>query len=718
MEWIKKEKDNEMVKQLVKRFELDPLAASIFVRRGITQASDIFYYIQNNPRFLYSPFEFSEMGEAVDRIFMAIDEHEKVQICGDRDVDGITATTILTKALKKWGCEVSWSVPEGDDDYGLSPSALERFAEEGVTLLITVDCGISNAKEIDYANSLGMDVIVTDHHNPPENLPNALALLNPKLENSGYPYEHICGCAVAFKLVTALTMAKAPFYNRNFTLLDVREEAGTYEISAIRVRNLVEIDRIVETLVPGTFSLENSRLRRFLIGQELLVFEEKIQRPLLQACFGKGSEIFVTDMAPIIWEKYPALSGKSLFLLKEKSTLGRYQDSELQEIDIFFNLYLTYTLDSNPSIYQTIFEYIDFVALGTIADLMPLKNENRLFLKLGMEKINQNNLPSRYQMPPLSPPLYQLFFLKNLLTKPLSAIDIAWQITPLINATGRMGVPAKAIRFFLEEELPSAVLNDRAKEINDLNEERKKRASLAWDRFLPLAKRSYDSFEGKFLIIAGKEIDRGIAGNLANRLTDYFQVPVMVVAFLEGKKVGSLRSVGGLNVKKLLEDFARYFNDFGGHDYAAGFSMNEENWKPFLEEFSMKVNRLDTFNSPQASLSIDAQLPPDYMNPDLIKTVDLFAPYGEQNPPLNFQIDGATIEAVELMGKNSSDHVRLSLRIGSFQWVALFWNAASRVGIDFDAGDQVDCVFQFHRNYFRSQVSIQLIVQDMRRRVE
>jgi single-stranded-DNA-specific exonuclease len=222
MIWDKKDVPGELVKDLAARYGCDLLTASILARRGVTSGEEIRYFLEDDPLFLRNPFELPGMEDAVDRILAAKEEGEKVLVFGDRDVDGITGTALLTGRLREMGLDVEWRIPVGDEAYGLSRSAVEDFAAQAGGLIITVDCGISCAAEIAFAGELGIDVIVTDHHNPPETLPEALTIVNPKLANSEesgpvYPFRDLSGCAVAYKLLSALRFAqKSDLYGHSF----------------------------------------------------------------------------------------------------------------------------------------------------------------------------------------------------------------------------------------------------------------------------------------------------------------------------------------------------------------------------------------------------------------------------------------------------------------------------------------------------------------------
>ena len=181
-----------MLKTLCDTYGLDTLSASIMARRGIIEGKNVLYFKETDLRFLHNPFLFANMEDAVDRILCAKEEGEKVLVFGDSDVDGVTSTAILYNFLREQGFDVQWRLPLGDDAYGLSVQAVDDFAKQYGSLIITVDCGISNVQEIAHANELGIDVIVTDHHNMPETLPAAYTIIDPKLPDSGYPFPDIC----------------------------------------------------------------------------------------------------------------------------------------------------------------------------------------------------------------------------------------------------------------------------------------------------------------------------------------------------------------------------------------------------------------------------------------------------------------------------------------------------------------------------------------------
>ena len=223
MVWEKKNISPDAVRDISAKYGCDTLTASILVRRGLTAGEDLRYYLENDLRHLRNPFELPGMEDAVDRILAAKEEGEKVLVFGDRDVDGITSTGLVAGFLLRQGMDVSWRLPQGDEPYGLSITAVEEFAAASGSLIITVDCGISNIAEVRRAGELGIDVVITDHHNPQEQVPNALSIVNPKLTGSVYPFRNLAGCGVAYKLVAALRFAlKSELYAQPVCLLNTR----------------------------------------------------------------------------------------------------------------------------------------------------------------------------------------------------------------------------------------------------------------------------------------------------------------------------------------------------------------------------------------------------------------------------------------------------------------------------------------------------------------
>jgi single-stranded-DNA-specific exonuclease len=250
----------------------------------------------------------------VERILAAARAGEQVHVFGDSDVDGITSTVLLVQTLAGLGLEVRWQLPEGDQDYGLSRHVVENLAGAGCTLLITVDCGIGNAGEIELARERGIQTIVLDHHNPPETLPAALALIDPKLRGSRYPFRDLAGCGVAAKLALALAMARTPLYGQDLWLLATRPANAVLSLEAVHLVNLAPLERIADSVPEGGY--ERTRVARALAGRRVLVLRrEEEAANLARVTSEPGFEL--EDIQPLLLDVLPELAGKSLLRLRE-----------------------------------------------------------------------------------------------------------------------------------------------------------------------------------------------------------------------------------------------------------------------------------------------------------------------------------------------------------------------------------------------------------------
>ncbi len=705
MNWNKKDIGREMIREITSRYGCDALTASILARRGIIEGPDLLFYLEDDLRYLHNPFLFDAMEDAVDRVLDAKDEGEKVLIFGDRDVDGITSTTLLAQALTDLGMDVAWRVPEGDDPYGLSMAAVEAHAAEYGSLIITVDNGISCNAEIARAAELGVDVIVLDHHNPQEELPQAVAIVNPKLKGSSYPFPDLAGCAVTWKFIQALRFGMLELYKQHICLLNVRPANEAYVIEAVKVVNMAETDRITETIVPGMVSISQTRLLPFLQGQQIFVWDAPMQKKQLEKIFGKGVEFNFLDISDEISREIPAVRGMSLLKLKDLSRIGRYQDRPVGELDGFLNIFVTFMQRRNALFGKRESEELQLVALGTLADLMPLRNENRILVKRGLQAMNEKPRAG----------LAELLARQGLTGKKIGTADISWQISPAINATGRMGKPALAIRLLTESRQPER--NRLSEEVVQMNSDRKQLGADSWAVVEPLAKASLETYSSRLAVASSAGIHRGVTGIMANRLSSCFKVPAVVVCFLgDGTAVGSMRSARGFKLENLLEPCADLFIDHGGHAFAAGFSMPAERF-PELEGRLRRLSADIVFPDvdEEGELFVDAELPHDYITPALLELSDRLEPYGEGHEQLTFLARGMRIVTADIMGKTEKQHLKLTFDCGKYKWPAIFWQSADRLNRDFSVNDSVDAVFQVNRNVFNGAEIPQMILQDARR---
>ena len=717
MRWEKKAISGEQVKDISAKYGCDLLTASVLARRGIVSGDSVKFFLEDDLRYLRNPFELPGMEDAVERILAAKEEGEKILVFGDSDVDGITGTVLLVEYLTDLGMDVSWRIPGGDDPYGLSMDAVESFAENYGTLIITVDCGISRLAEIRRAGELSVDVIVTDHHEPQEELPEALVILNPKLKDTTYPFKDLSGCGVAFKLVSALRFAqKSEVYGQPICLLNTRPVNDAWVVEATRLRNLVVTGILTETIVPGMLPIGDTRLPEFLQGQQILVWDAALQKQVFAKIFGSGVEIEMLDIAPEIGKEIPQVVGKSLLRVKELSTIAKYADRDVSELDVFVNLFRSFIWkrEKFPSTDES--RDLQLAALGTIGDIMPLLDENRIIVKGGIKSLAPDGASNAPPGGGARPGISELLDKLQLSGTRFDVKDISWKLCPVINAARRMGSPEKAANLLFEKD--PAARERLARELLELNGQRKLLEDEILGKVESMALGSFAEYGEKLVLVYGEEINKGVTGLVAQRLSRRFNVPAIAVCFTGDVCVGSIRSARGYVIGGLLERFGDLFIDSGGHDFAGGFSLVRKSWGVFAERLKSVASTVEfTEDGEKQVINIDAELPPDYLNPDLLfKLMDRFAPYGSDNEPLIFLAKNLIVEDVNLIGRNESKHLKMTLAGGKYKWPALFWDAASRVlNKEFGKGDPIDVVFNITRDWYKGIATPQMMISDLRK---
>lgn len=705
-EWFKKQISKTQVESVSKKYSLDPITASIMVRRGITGGRDILYYIEDDLRFQHSPFMFAAMEDAVDRILDAKEENEKVLIFGDRDVDGVTSTTVLYDCLSSMGIDVSYKLPGGDDAYGLSIQAVEDFAANYGSLIITVDCGISNNAEIAKAAELGLDVIVVDHHNAPETLPSPAIIIDPKTENSGYPFPDISGCAVVYKLVSAIRFSQSSWYKQDVTLLNVNKENSAVE--CVKVRNLVPVSRLTQTIDQNTASLSDTNLPSYLQGQLLLAWDAKSLSQDLQSLFGDGAQFNLVDIRDEAAKLFPKFSSMTLTQLKGMSKMAKYGDHEPTEIGGFYNIFVTWVQKSLakdfPSFAQAEEKDLQLVALAALADIMPMKNENRIFVKNGLKSINSGRI---------RPGLRELMAELNLTGKRINSIDLSWVVVAHLNAAGRLGQPELAAKLFITDSQNERL--ETAKQIIELNAERKQLCVDAWNYAGIQAKASIPLHSNKLCVVIDERINRGVSGILAGRLVSTYNVPAMAVTIVDGIAIGSMRSCRDYDVTQFLNKMDDLFINHGGHNFAAGFSFKRERLAEFEERIKTLSSEIKLGDTKDTGGDIDAEIPAQYLTPALLDISDRFEPYGEGNPQLLFMAKNIRVASGQRMGKGEKMHLKITVDCGKYKWPCIFWNEGERLGRDFNVGDRVDFIFRVERNVFNRIETPQINLVDIKK---
>jgi single-stranded-DNA-specific exonuclease len=448
-----------------------------------------------------------------------------------------------------------------------------------------------------------------------------------------------------------------------------------------------------------------------LQGQQIFVWDEAIEKKLLKDAFGAGIEFNLYDIQNDIASLIPSVKDLSLLRLKQFSKIARYHPEKNTEIDVFFNIFITFmqklgdskTKNNNDLGLNKDESDLQLLAISTIADIMPLKNENRLFVKQALKTINEGRI---------RPGLQELMARQNLLGKKITSTDIAWSITPALNATGRLGSPEISLELLLETEQKKR--NEICESIIEINNKRKELGNEAWGYAENAIFKSLDDYHQNIVVIYDERIHRGVTGIIAARVSQLIGKPAFILTSLEDSIIGSVRSNKNLEVMPILNQCSDLFINFGGHAFAAGFSLEKEKLPELLNRLKTISSNLE-ISDVEESLAIDAQLQEKHLTQEILKTIDLFEPYGEENPPLLFASDKLKILNADILGKVEPFHLKLTLAVDKTKWPALFWRESKRLKRDFDTGDRINLAYTISRNTFNGMESLQMIVSDIQK---
>ncbi len=707
MKWIKKSLDVEEVRQLSSRYKVDLFTCSILSRRKITNRNQVKFFLEDDLLFLHSPFEFRDMEKAIDRVLDAIEGEEKIRVFGDKDVDGITSTVLLVNELKRHGVDVSYTVPDGTDPYGMTVDKIRKAKEEGVSLIITVDCGISEFEEIEEANSLFIDTIILDHHLSGEQVPPAYAIIDPKQKGSNYPFPHLAGCGVVAKFIWALRFAKSEYFNEDYILLHSQPGNESIIIQAMKVRNLVVKDRIIEIINPEINNPHQSKIIEFLdCGMPIIVLDAEVETRQLSKAFKSKVDIFLQDLRPALNETFPSLKSQSLFSLAKKSKSGRYSEIIGDELDVLMGMFNSLILKNNPLLSNEFDLILDLVAIGTVADMMPMVDENRILVKRGLRVLSSN--PRKSLLPLLAQ--------AKLINKKITTTNIGWNISPVINSAGRLGKPQVAIDMFLAEEQED--IEKHFANLLALNKERQKLSDEVWHTMQNEAKDNYEALGSKLVFVTDVKVPSGITGLLATRLMNTFKSPSMVLCDNgDGTIIGSMRSPKGFHITKFLKHFEPLLLNFGGHPNAGGFSLNKDNFDLFINQLEEKIDHMEGLEEVDVDeVEIDCSIQEKDFNPSLMKVVETFEPYGQNSTQLIFHIENALLVDYNFVsgGRDGNRNVKLTVSHNSYKWPCIYWNGGKKIEEEFTVDTSVDLVFKLAYNNYQNSESIQLSIIDIK----
>ncbi|CYU67958.1 single-stranded-DNA-specific exonuclease RecJ [Streptococcus suis] len=543
--------DEQFIK-IAKKEGVDPVAAKLLYERGIHSAEELHTFLQPSLEDLHDPYLLHDMDKAVERIRRAIEDYEQILIYGDYDADGMTSASILKETLEEMGAEVQVYLPNRfTDSYGPNQSVYKYFIEQqGISLIVTVDNGVAGHEAIAYAQEMGVDVVVTDHHSMQETLPNAYAIVHPEHPDGNYPFKHLAGCGVAFKLACALL--------------------------------------------------------------------ETVHADLL-----------------------------------------------------------------------------DLVAIGTIADMVSLTDENRVMVKYGLSLLKQTERAG----------LQELIKIAGIDIDSIDEETVGFQLAPRLNALGRLDDPNPAIELltgFDDEEAHQIALM-----IDSKNIERKDVVQAIYDEAKTMLRR-----DRPVQVLAKEGWNPGVLGIVAGRLLEELQQPVIVLSIEDGKAKGSARSVEAVDIFNALKDHQDLFIAFGGHAGAAGMTLEVDK----LEELALTLtdyiieNKLDL--SSKSSLVLDEELDLEELTLDTLKSFEKLAPYGMDNKKPVFYIRDFQVETARTMGQNNAHlKVRITKGAAGFDVVAF---GKGNLALEFSQAKGLELAVTLSVNQWNGNTSLQLMLVDAR----
>lgn len=582
------EKTDREIRVLAEQTGMTAVMASLLYTRGYRTAEEVNAFFHQENAYLHDPYLLRDVEPAVERIALAIEHGERIAIYGDYDVDGVTSVSLLYLYLTAHGADVGYYIPSrAKEGYGLSKPAIDRLKERGVQLMITVDTGITAIEEIAYATSLGIDTVVTDHHECRPELPEACAVVNPHRADDPYPFKELAGVGVVFKLICAYEMAEC-------------RRAGSSEMEGV------------------------GRVCR---------------------------------------------------------------------------------------------EYADLVAIGTIADVMPVVDENRLIVTLGLQLLENTKRPGlRALIEAASGPTREGS--RSLKKRKINSGYIGFTIAPRMNAAGRVSNASIAVELLLAEDADEAeALAERLCELNTIRQTEENR--IAEEAYKKI-EQTLDPVRDRVIVIDDDGWQQGIIGIVSSRITERYGLPSILISFegaTNGVPIGtdvgkgSGRSVKGMNLVEALIDSEELLVRFGGHELAAGLSILRCN----IDAFRRRINcyAAEHLNDDMLCVSLDADCEVEMrdLTMTLAQEITAMEPFGISNPVPNFILRDARLVRIIPMG--GGKHLRLILEKDGVEMTAVRFGTTQEQ-LKLDAGDPVDVLFQLNINEYQNVTSLQMIVQDIR----
>ena len=559
--WTLEKENPKLREKLALSLGVSPVTAQILLNRGVNNEAEAGVFLNSTLFDLPSPYLMSGMDKAVERIKKALQNNETIAIYGDYDVDGVTSTALFYTFLKSLGANVTYYNPDRiKEGYGINIESVRKLSKEGVTLIVSGDCGITAVSEVEEAGKIGVDFIVTDHHQPPDELPEAVSVLNPQQPACKYPAKDIVGVGVIFNLAIAL------------------------------------------------------------------------RRALRDAGFFTGKE----------------------------PNLG---------------------------------DFLDLVALGTVADCAPLTDVNRIFVREGIKRMHS---PKRIGLQALKE--------TSSIEGEVSSSDLGFRLGPRVNASGRMGSAASAVELFISEDIEDA--RELAKKLSSENSNRRSVEKDIIKEAVEQIESDPRNLNANSIVVSSRRWHPGIIGIVASRIVERYEKPAFLIAVGEdGVGKGSGRSVKGINIYEALSECRELFLQYGGHEQAAGMSIREENIDKFREMFNLAIN--NSGGSVESVLKIDCRVELNNISEELISEFEMLEPFGIGNPePV------LLAQSVELLSERLLKDKHLSLRVkqGDKPLNAIWFNMKEPRLLK---QDRIDIVFTPEFNKWNGRKELRLRVRDI-----
>ena len=561
--WQYNKNNNEKeISKIESKLKLNRLIATILANRGVTlENAEIF--LNPTRHDFHDPFQMPDMESAVKRILEAIENKERTIIYGDYDVDGITSITVLKSFLKDRGLDVDYYIPNRlEEGYGLNEEAIKKISKENYSLMITVDCGITSINEIELAKTLGIETIVTDHHEPLEEIPNAVAVIDCKRKDNIYPFRELAGVGVVFKLIQAIS---------------------------------IKLD------------------------------------------------------------------------LDEKEYL----------------------------------KYLDIVSVGTISDIVPLVDENRVITKLGLKLVKcTKNVGLKA-------------ILNDIGYNKIDSTTISFGVAPRINACGRMGFAYKGLDLLLETNLNKA--QEISSDIRLYNNQRQLEEKKIFQEADKQIKENHLE-NAPAIILGGNNWHSGVIGIVASKITEIYYKPSILVCFNDENDIGkgSGRSILGLDLHNTLVKCQDALEAFGGHSMAVGVTVKKENFEKFKTKF-LNLIKEESVSDLTPILNIDDVLNIDEITKEMIESLSLLEPYGEANQMPVFAFKNLRIDSIRSLSEGK--HLKLVLKSNNNNLINVIgFNFGNLVG-EYKIGDRVDIAGNLEINSFNGIDTIQINLKDIMKTV-